>query len=74
LEQSGRLIEFECGVAGWYLAIGLPNNLFSVGGSFGLSVTGAVPKVDRDGPLYHLIFNPFAGTFALFQTAAQGDK
>jgi hypothetical protein len=27
-----------------------------------------------DGPHYHLIFKYLAGTFALFQTVAQGDK
>jgi hypothetical protein len=35
---------------------------------------GAAKVETDDGLLYHLIFKYLAGTFALFQTVAQGDK
>jgi hypothetical protein len=39
-----------------------------------LSITARTPREAGDGLLYHLIFKYLAGTLALFQTAAQGDK
>lgn len=41
LEQAGRLIESECGVAGWYLVIRLPHILLLIGGSTGSLSPGA---------------------------------